>query len=290
VRNFEVDVLDTTAQRKIPPDASLLAIINPTGGFSRPEQGLFREYLSANAGRLLLFLGPGRSAAQLGLEDLLLDWGVLVHNDLILDNVAENISDTNDLLIRHFVPHPITKTLIDYVSLPLRFGRARTVMPDPGRTLGGGLNVVTLAATSTSAWGERDFRPGQIPRYDPGIDTKAMPGMEPPDRLGVIVASERLAVRDNLPFSVRGGKMVVFGTGDLLTNARLDYPAMAIALSAVNWTVDRDRELNIPPRPIERFHLSLSAGEFMRLRYALLLVFPGSVMLLGLLVYWTRRA
>jgi hypothetical protein len=114
--------------------------------------------------------------------------------------------------------------------------------------------------------------------------------MEPPDRLGVIVASERLAVRDNLPFSVRGGKLVVFGSGDLVANGRLDRASLLITLNAINWTVDRDRQLSIPPRPIERFYLSLSAADFTRLRYALLLVLPGGAMLLGLLVYWTRRA
>ncbi len=39
--------------------------------------------------------------------------------------------------------------------------------------------------------------------------------MEPPDRLGIAVASERVAARDNLPFSVPGGRLVVVGTGDL---------------------------------------------------------------------------
>ena len=63
----------------------------------------------------------------------------------------------------------------------------------------------------------------------------------------------------------------------------------AAFLNAVNWTVDRDYQLNIPPRPIEQFQLSLNAGDFMKLRYALLLGLPGSTLLLGLLVYWTRR-
>ena len=39
----------------------------------------------------------------------------------------------------------------------------------------------------------------------------------------------------------------------------------------------------------ERFSLALSAAEFSRLRYTLLLVLPGTTLLLGLLVYWTRR-
>ena len=291
VRNFDVDVLDLTAVRKIPSDASLLVIVAPQSRFSPAEQEILRQYLGANAGRMLLFLPMGRSTAALGLDELLLDdWGILVHNDVIFD--PENISENLDLLVRALAPdHPITKALVDIGSQPLRLGMARTVFPDPGRPLGSGLNTVTLAATSENAWGERGgSKPGTLPRFDPGIDTRPLPGMEPAGRLGVIVASERLAVRDNLPFSVRGGKLVVFGTGDLITNGRIDAASLRLMLNAVNWSVDRDHALAIPPRTIERFHLALSASDFTKLRLALLLVLPGAAMLLGLFVYWTRRA
>jgi hypothetical protein len=170
----------------------------------------------------------------------------------------------------------------------LRIGFARTVMPDPGRSVGSGLKTETLAATSPTAWGERDYR--RLPwKYDPG-DTRPIPGLDPPNALGVLVVSERVGVRDNLPFSVRGGKVVVFGTGDMITNARLDQSSFAVFLNTVNWAVDRDRMLNIPSRPVERFEISLSAADFTRLRYALFFVLPGGAILLGLLVYWTRRA
>jgi hypothetical protein len=288
VRNFDVEALDLTAVRKIPDDASLLVIVAPQSGFSPAEQEILRQYLGTRAGRMILFLATGKSTAALGIDELLLDdWGILVHNDVILD--PENMSENLELLVRALAPtHPITKSLVDIGTQPLRLGMARTVVPDPGRTLGGGLNTVTLAATSPSAWGERSGL-STIPRYDPGVDTRPVAGMDPPNRLGVIVASERLAARDNLPFSVRGGKLVVFGTGDLITNARIDAASLRIMLNSVNWCVDRDHALAIPPRTIERFHLALSAGEFSRLRYAVLLVLPGAALLLGLLVYWTRR-
>jgi hypothetical protein len=288
LRNFDVEEIDLTVARKVPADAALLVIVAPQSKYSRAEQEMLRQYLGANAGRMIMFLAPGPSAISLGLDDLLLDWGVLVQDDAIADTGAENVAENGDLLLRAYAQHPITKTLIEYAA-PLRIGVARTVIPDPGRSLGAGLNTVTLAATSPTAWGERSFRAGIMPKYDPGIDTRPLPGMDPPNRLGVIVASERLGVRDNLPFSVRGGKLVVFGTGDLIANARIDQGNLAIFLNAVNWSVDRDRQLNIPPRPVERFQLTLSAADFSRLRYTLLLALPGAALLLGLLVYWTRR-
>lgn len=286
-RNFEVDEIDLTATRKVPEDAALLVAVAPQSSYSKIEQEMLRQYLSAGAGRLILFLAPGLGAQALGLDDLLLDWGVLVHDDLIWDTGPENIAENGDLMLYAFTPHPITKTLLDY-GWKLRLGVARTVLPDPGRAAGSGLNTAALIATSTTAWGERDYRRGEF-KYTRGIDTRPIAGLEPAERLSVAVASERLALRDNLPFSVRGGKLVVFGTGDMIANSRLDNSNLAVFLNAVNWSVDRDRQLSIPPRPVERFQLSLSAADFTRLRYMLLLALPGAALGLGLIVYWTRR-
>ncbi|HWL14397.1 MAG TPA: Gldg family protein, partial [Opitutus sp.] len=286
-RNFEVDTLNLGYLRRVPADASLLVAVYPQGKFQPLEQELLRQYLSADAGRLILLLPPGYPH---GLEDLLLDWGVLVDDDMIYDSGAQNITEEGDLLLRFLAPHPVTRTLLDYRLFP-RIGPARSVRPDPGRTMGNGLTVTTLAATSTTAWGEVSYRIPSAHEFTPGVDIRPLPGMEPKDRLGVVIASERVSVRGNLPFSVRGGRLVVFGTGDLIANNRIsDVANQNIFLGAVNWTVDRDSQFNIPARPIDRFQLSLSAGELSRLRYTLLLALPAAAGLLGLLVYWTRRS
>lgn len=285
-RNFAVDTLDLAHLRRIPDDAALIVSVYPQGRYQPREQELLREYLAANAGRLILLLAPRHPH---GLEDLLLDWGILVDDDEIHDTDPQHMTEERELLLLARAEHPVTQTLIDYRLYP-RVGPARSVRPDPGRSLGNGLTVTVLAATSTTAWGEVSYARQTVPEFNPGVDIRPLPGMEPKDRLGVIVASERVSVRDNLPFSVRGGRVVVFGTGDLVANNRIaDVANLNIFLGAVNWTVDRDAQFNIPARPIERFQLSLSAGELSRLRYSLLLVLPAAAALLGLIVYWTRR-
>ena len=288
-RNFDVDAIDLTVTRKIPADASLLIAAAPQTRFSAAEQELLRQFLGANAGRLILLLAPGISAINLGIDDLLLDWGVLVDDDILCDTGQENLTEDNDLLIYAFQPHPVMQSLFDQ-RLGLRFGFARSVRPDPGRTTGSGLTALTLAATSKTAWGETGYRLGSVPRRDNPGNIRPLAGMSPPDRLGVIVASERVGVRDKLPFSVRGGRLVVFGTGDLVANTRLTVAGnWNVFLGAVNWCVDRESQLNIPARQIQRFQLSLSAGSLLNLRYTLLLALPAGAALLGLLVYWTRR-
>jgi ABC-type uncharacterized transport system involved in gliding motility auxiliary subunit len=286
-KNFDVDSVKLSHTRKIPADASAIVAIWPQGKFEPLEQELLRQYLSANAGRLILLLAPG---VPHGLEDLLLDWGILVDDDVIYDTSSENMTEEGELLLRFLAKHPVTQTLIDY-NLQPRIGQARSVRLDPGRSRGSGLTVTCLAATSTTAWGEVNYRSRTTHAFTPGVDIKPIRGMEPAERLGVVVASERMSVRDgNIPFSVRGGRIVVFGTGDLVANNRISLAEnQNIFLGAINWAVDRDSQFNIPARPIDRFQLSLSAGELTRLRYSLLLGLPGIAGLFGLLVYWSRR-
>ena len=288
VRDFEIDTLNLTAARKIPAGASLLVAVSPQSRYTPVEQEMLRQHLTVQAGRVILFLGPGKSAAALGLDELLLDWGVLVDDDYVLDPAPEAMAEDNDLILWAFDPkHPIAQS---NRGMPLRFGPTRTVRLDPGRSTANGLNVVPLVAASKTAWGEVGYL--QPPPYTRDAnDIRPLKGIPPADQLSVVVASERTSVRDNLPFSVRGGRLVVFGTGDLISNQRVTYAGnWPTFLGAVNWTVDRDHQLSVPARPIERFQLALSADAFMKLRYALVLGLPGATLLLGLIVYWTRRS
>jgi len=286
LRNFAVDTLDINYLRKVPEDAALVIVAAPQGVESFVQEQL-RQYLSTRAGRVILMLAPRTNA---GLDDLLYDWGVMVDDDVIYDTSQESSTETGDLIIFPHQAHPITQTLIDR-NIPLSIGPTRSLRPEPGRAQGSGLNVTTLAATSESAWGERNYRRRGVPEYNPGVDIKGLPQMDPANCLGVAVAAERVQARGNLPFSVRSGRLVVFGTADLVTNNRLQGAPgnYNLFLNAINWTVDRDTQLNIPPRPVEKFQLALSQQELLRLRYCLLLLVPGAAALLGLMVYWSRR-
>lgn len=287
LRNFAVESLNLTSARAIPADASLLLIVEPKSRYTPAEQEMLRKYLSIDAGRLIVCLGPGERVDRLGLDDLFYDWGVLVDNDLVIDLAPECIAENGDLIVLAFEPHPITQALIDE-NRPLRFGRTRTVRLDPSRTAGNGLTVIPVAATSKQAWGETNYQ--QFPGKD-AADIHPMKGILPEDRLSLVVASERVSKPENLPFSVRGGRMVVYGSGDFISNQQIAFAGnLATFLGAVNWTVDRDPQLAVPPRPIERFQLALSGSDFMKLRYALIFGLPGASLLLGIVVYWTRRS
>lgn len=290
VRNFSVDTLDLSVNRRVPEDAALLVAVWPQTAYSKLEQELLRQYMSVNAGRLILLLGPGASVARLGLDDLLLDWGVLVFDDVLYERDPEYQTSDGELIVKTLSEvHPITQPL-HAAGLALRLGYARTVAPDPTRVAGGGLVVTPVAATSPTAWGDVGYRIGLQPDFSTPGNTHPIPGLVPKGQLGVVVASERVTARTNLAFSVRAGRMVVFGSGDFVANQRIGSGGNGAAfLNAVNWAVERDRQLNVPARPIERFQLAISTAELVRLNYTLWFALPGITAVLGLLVYWARR-
>ena len=277
-RNFAVDSLDLSLSRKIPDDAAVLVIPGQQGRFDAVEQELLRQYLSNRAGRILALLAPGYPT---GLDDLFFDWGVLVDDVLVYDQGSSGQNETGDLILPALAEHEITHSLLSY-KIPLRFGLSRSVRPDPGRTLDTNLEVKPLVATSEQAWGERNYRERGAATYNVGVDL--------PGRIIVVTASERRTARSNLPFTVPGGRLVTFGSADWVANGRLGVIGnLMFFMAAVNWTTDRDIDLNVPARPIDKFQLALTQQQLERLRYSLILVLPGLAAILGFVVYWTRR-
>ena len=277
-RNFELDAINLSLSRQIKDDAALIIIASPQGRIPPLEEELLRTYLTTRAGRVVLLVDPTR---PFGLENLLFDWGVLVYDNIILDTDSNHITENGELILSRYQSHPITQVIIDNALFPV-VGPARVVTDDISRAPDDGLSVKTLALTSPTSWGESGYRLRNA-TFTPGQDLRNRNG------LGVLVISERLKPA-NLPLSVPGGRLAVFGTSDIATNNRIINPGnFALFFNTVSWAVDRDTQLNIPARPVQRFQLSLSQEELGRLRLALFLIVPGAVALLGLIVYWTRR-
>ncbi len=283
-RNFDVDRLELNLSKKIPDDPdhapSLLIIAGPTNRYDPREEELLRQYLSNRAGRLLLLLAPGYAH---GLDNLLFDWGVRSEDVVLFDNGPAGQNETGDLILSAdaYAPkHPITQPLINY-QLSLQFGLARSVRINLSNTTSG-LIATTLITPAKSAWGETRYRQSPV-IYNLGYD---IPG----DSLGLAVASERATAKGNLPFSVAGGRLVTIGCADFAANKRLGALGnLQLTLASINWLVDRDTQLSIPARPIQRLQLTLSREQTSHLRYAIFFALPLAAAILGFIVYWTRR-
>ena len=85
--------------------------------------------------------------------------------------------------------------------------------------------------------------------------------------------------------------MVVVGESLFLGNAAIDFEANRDFLNlAVNWLLDRNQLLDIGPRPVNEYLISLTRSQMRQVRLLLLIVLPGSVLALGGVVWLRRRS
>ncbi len=276
-RNFELRYLNLTEVDRVPSDADLLLLMSPRTSLLSREEEILRRYLANEAGRLIAMIDP---RTRHGMSELFYEWGIHLDDVVIMDDGPDALAGGGDLILKRYGEHPITESLINN-QIPLISGFTRTVRPDPGRPLDDSLVVNHLVVTSPTSWGERSYRQDTGFVYDPDTDLAGP--------LSVATVAER-QIPSQLGINMPGGRVVVFGTSDIVSNNRISALGnLTLILNTVNWIVDRDRLTGIPPRPVERMQLVLARDDINRLRLTLLGLLPGVVAFTGVVVYWIRR-
>ncbi len=275
-RNLEIEGLDLTRSPDVPDDADLVVIAAPQAQLMPAEVAKLRQYLSQRNGRVIVLLEPGRPH---GMDDLFFDWGILVDDMLVLDPSHEFRATGGDLFIGRFARHPVTDFLLTY-QLRVLVGLSRPVREDLGAPDDERLTVIPIMGSSDDSWAERSYRLNIPHKYDPDTD---LPG---PVTLAALAERN---VGTQIGLQIPGGRLAVFGNADFIANNRFDTLGNRILFSnVVNWTLDQDSLLNIPPRSVENFRLVVSRGDLvaLSLRFAAI---PGGVALLGFLIFIVRR-
>lgn len=275
-RNFDVETLDLPRVREVPRDAELVVLAGPQGPLMPRDVEKLRNYLRERSGRVIAMVDPGVNHR---MDDLFQDWGVLLDDKLVLERGSDYLEGTGSHLVRQFAEHPVTQVLIDNQT-PVVAGLTRPARRDPGAPPDERLHVTELMASSAESWAESAYRSAVTATFDPAADL--------PGPVSVAVAAERRASAQ-LGIAIPGGRLVAFGSADLFTNRRITgIGNFRLFLGAVNWALDRDELLAIPPRPIERYRITASQSQLRRVGWLFLAV-PGSLALLGLAVYSMRR-
>jgi ABC-type uncharacterized transport system involved in gliding motility auxiliary subunit len=134
--------------------------------------------------------------------------------------------------------------------------------------------VTELLHTSGDGWGETNLAALAEVNRDPQDVAGPVP-------LGVAAESER-----------NGKKMrlVVFGDADFATNQLIqaNSPNAILLSNALNWLVERETLLAIPPRKTEQVRLNLTKEQSWTIYAVALLLLP-SLAAIGGIVVWSRR-
>lgn len=275
-RNFEVATLDLAIDKNVPEDASLVVVPSPQASLQPAEVEKLRRYMSDRNGRMITLIDPGR---RHGMDELFFDWGVLAEDNVVVDVSADFRAQGGDLIIRHFAEHPVTQLLIDYQITAL-FGQPRSVRTDPASANDSRLQVHQLIGTSDKSWAERDYRTQKPIAFDAKRDQKGP--------ISIATVSSRSSGIE-LGITIPGGRMVVFGNSDFITNNRLRaFGNHTLFINSANWALDRTSLLNIPTRKLESHQIVMSESDLQRMLTYFAIV-PAATAMFGLLIYFIRR-
>lgn len=275
-RNYKWEILDLLKIPEVPEDAGAVIVVGPQSALFPIEEQKLRDYLDQENGTVILLLEPGR---EHGLENLLYDWGVLSDDMLVLEASQDFVAAGGDMFVTRFAEHPITQLLIDSQQR-LLFGLSRPVRADPGARVDDRTELTPLLGTSDMSWAERNYRSNSEQRFDEKED---LPGPVP-----LAVVSERSAA-SGMGLELPSGKLAVFGNAAFISNNRFNSAANKLLFfNLLNWAMDRDSLLSIPPRAIEDYQLTISQRE-LGILFTRLLWVPGVVALIGFLVFLFRR-
>jgi ABC-type uncharacterized transport system involved in gliding motility auxiliary subunit len=307
--NFEMEEWQLLGQTMVPAGVDLIVIAGPTSTFVPPELALLRSHLEAG-GRLLVMIDPTLAETglvQTGLEGLLADFGVTVGDDIVVDPANPlPFFGAETIFIGSYGDHVITRPL-DQAQLPVIVPLGRSVTAAQTE----GLEIVELLRTSSEGWGETDLT--NLDRVELGDADLAGPvplgvaverSAEEAAPAGEEVAAELAAPADGAepadgpetePATDAAGdeptlRLVVLGDSDLASNGQMQSaPNATFIANTMNWLVERETLVAIPPKKPEQVRLSLTGGELRGITWTVLALLPGLALAAGVIVYRQRR-
>ncbi len=300
--NFALEEWATLGAPRVPEGADVVVVAGPTAGFLEPEVAGLREFLE-RGGRLLLLtdptLGSDGTFTDTGLEELLESYGVALDRDVVIDpSNPLPFYGAETIFVNTFGDHPITRSLRQS-QVPVILPLARSV-----RSAGdaAGLAIEELLRSSADGWGEKDLTAlGQVEKGESDLQGPVVMGLavrvvdEDDAESGVDPESGPEAAADVEPAAESGKKpvdarLVVLGDSDFASNGQIRNVGNAELLAnALNWLVEREALVGIPPKQPEQVRLSLSRAELNRLTWLVLGILPGLAIVAGVAIYVRRR-
>ena len=275
-QNLKFETLKLADKDTVPDDANMLVILGPRFDFSARDLKLLSEYWERK-GRIFICTGWTNGKTP-NLNEWLAARGVRPQNDAVIRVVSlGNLSGMQPLegIIMN-QGSPITKGLEGVGSE--MFGLTQSLELDHKLEKVAGLQLTSLLAAPEGFWGETEYNPGDrttVPMFDPKKDHVG------PLTLGVAV--ERGGSADP-KVKLETSRLVVVGNGDFLSDKGLQVgqASLELALNSVNWLLNRENLISIPPKVKEKQSLKLTDAQISTIRWWVMLFIPAIIAVFGL--------
>jgi len=283
---YKVQKLSLALQGTFPDDAALLVIPGPVKDLIPEELDTIQSYLS-RGGRVFLMIDPESAS---GIDSFLLDFGIQLENDLIIDTVSRLMGGDYFMpVVSEYEFHDITRKF-RYATF---FPYARSV--EPAEEKPDGIFVQSIAKSSANSWSERQLDHQKV-TFDEESDKAG------PVSLACVVTIDNRETGAGDPESEgaessgfensnrREGRLAVFGDSDFFSNQYYNLSGNGnLFLNTANWLTEEEDLISIQPKTTtpRTIHLSPSQGKM--IFFVSLIILPLAVLITGITVWLRRR-
>jgi ABC-type uncharacterized transport system involved in gliding motility auxiliary subunit len=217
--------------------------------------------------------GAGGGLVKTNLEGWLARYGIRAGQDIVVDPTATlPFFGPETLFIKSYGEHPVTKAFAG-AGVPVLVSLVRSVAAGSAP----GVKVTELMRTSPQGWGETDL--AHLDRA--GKDAADVAG---PVAVGVVAESALTAP------GKKAMRLAAIGDSDFAGNQLLqaNQANSLLLANTLNWLVEREALLGIPPKKTEQVRLTLGPDEIHRVYFVAALL-PLLAVVLGGYVFSRRR-
>jgi len=288
--NYEVRKVVLVNSQVSLDTCALLVVAGPRLALLPQEVRAIGAYLD-QGGNALFMLDP---FIKTGLEPLLLDFGIVVDDDIVIDETSHFWTDVSAPAVTQYNLHQVTQ------DLPLTFfPGARSLSPTPERVAS--VMVRPLINTSERSWADHDpdraeFDPERNQR---GPQTIMVAANRRPEFVAPAEAVLR-ELRGEKPMQPEPGsaskkvdkpsRVIVVGDSDFATNSFYNVMGNGkLFLNTVNYLAARENLIGIEPRTFDRPQVNLTNQQMKGTFFLSMVLIPALMALIGVAVWWRQR-
>ncbi len=272
----------------MPADASAVFLAGARYDLAETEVKALEEYWNKQ-GRIFILLNPDAPTARLAA---FLDRAGIRADDNRLTAIVRVtlpggepvLRRVNGVLGEAASDHPIVRSLkgVNF-TVP---GATQSLSLDEPRVRAANVRLTPLVKAQEGFWGEADFR-GEA--EDNPAATQFDAGRDKDRDLFYAVCAERGAVAEGR-VSVPSARLVVVTNVRFIEDGQTTQEMADFFRNGLNWLLDRDRLIGIPPKEVKNFTLNLTDGQESLLFILTILVIPAAAALAGACVWFVRRS
>jgi ABC-type uncharacterized transport system involved in gliding motility auxiliary subunit len=282
--NIKLEELNLFDVPAIPAEMKTVMIVGPQYDFSEREMQLLQQFWE-KGGRILLLLDPTAKTPK--LFTFLSDLGVKVNDDRLMANMKTGIQEVarvRDVIGRFMSDNPVTKRLAD-VQAPFLGATSSLTLAQPDPRLPNPIKVQPLVRAEKGYWGEVDYNSNDdaVLQFTQGRDH---------DEPLYFAASIEKGGSGDERVQANSSRMVVVANATFPQDNALSQGQQGLDFvsASINWLLNREQLIGIAPKVPQTLTFSLNDDALRNLKWLILVLLPLIPAVIGVAVWWQRRA